>query len=151
MSFAPDFTLPDQFGSNHSLSDYRGRWVVLYFYPKDDTPGCTKEACAFRDSLTGFKAKNVAVLGVSKDSIRSHKKFAEKFSLDFPLLSDPEATAIKAYGAWGPKKFMGREFEGILRRTILINPQGEIAKEYPDVDPVLHAGEVLTDLERLTG
>ena len=143
---AHDFTLLDQDGKEHTLSKLRGKWVVLYFYPKDDTPGCTKEACNFRDSTEFFKEKNVVILGVSKDSVRSHKKFAEKYHLDFPLLSDPAGDIIKKYNAWGKKKFMGQEFDGILRITYLISPQGEIAKFYEDVDPTVHADELLSDI-----
>jgi peroxiredoxin Q/BCP len=144
---APEFSLPDQNGTVHSLSDYRGRWVVLYFYPKDDTPGCTKEACNFRDSLAELTKRKVVVLGVSKDSVKSHAKFAAKFRLNFPILSDEAKTVIQAYDAWGKKKFMGREYEGIFRKTHLINPQGKIAKIYPKVNPLTHAGEILCDLD----
>ena len=146
---APDFTLPDQTGAMHSLADYHGRWLVLYFYPKDDTPGCTIEACSFRDSLTELTARGAAVIGISKDSVKSHKKFANKFSLTFPLLSDQSTEIIKAYGAWGTKKFMGREFEGIQRNTYLINPEGEIVKTYEKVNPKEHTKEILADIERL--
>lgn len=146
---APDFKLLDQDGVTHSLTDYRGQWLVLYFYPKDDTPGCTTEACAFRDSLAGFKERNVAVLGVSADSVKSHKKFAKKYNLNFPLLSDESKAIIEAYGVWGPKKLFGKEFDGIIRSTFLINPEGEIAKEYPKVTPQEHAEEILKDLELL--
>lgn len=143
---APAFSLPDQDGTIHSLADYAGKWVVLYFYPKDDTPGCTKEACTFRDLTDVFAKKNAVIFGVSKDSVVSHKKFSKKFSLPFPLLSDPSAETIKAYGAWGKKKFLGREFEGILRNTYLINPQGEIEKTYEKVDPAKHVNEILADI-----
>ena len=144
---APDFTLSDQYEKVHSLSDYKGRWVVLYFYPKDDTPGCTKEACGFRDAVEKFKEKNAVIFGVSKDAIKSHKKFADKFSLNFPLLSDPTLEVIKAYGAWGKKKFMGKEYEGILRNTYLISPEGEIDKTYEKVDPMLHINQILVDIK----
>lgn len=147
---APSFSLPDQDGIVHSLETYRGKWVILYFYPKDDTPGCTKEACGFRDAASLYKVGDVQVIGISKDSIKSHKKFSEKFNLTFPLLSDESTEIIKAYGAWGKKKFMGREFEGILRQTYLINPQGEIIKTYEKVDPLIHAKEILSDLVALT-
>ncbi len=143
---APQFSLPDQDGVVHSLSDYKGKWVVLYFYPKDDTPGCTKEACTFRDLQETFNKKNAVIFGVSKDSVESHKKFSQKFKLPFPLLSDPSHEVISAYGAWGKKKFLGREFEGIMRNTYLINPQGEIEKTYEKVDPVKHIEEILADL-----
>ncbi len=147
---APMFTLPDFMGTTHSLEDFKGKWVVLYFYPKDNTPGCTKEACGFRDSAPQFAAKNAVILGVSKDSVNSHKKFSDKFSLSFPLLSDESLETIKAYRAWGKKKFMGKEFNGIIRSTVLINPSGEIVKRYEKVDPILHAAEILQDLDALS-
>ena len=146
---APDFSLPDQDGTVRSLSDYAGKWLVLYFYPKDDTPGCTKEACAFRDAQSLYAEKGAAVLGVSKDPVKSHAKFAEKFSLPFPILSDVATDTIKAYGAWGEKKFMGKTFDGIIRRTVIISPDGEIAKRYESVDPAVHADEVLADIAAL--
>src|SRR3989304_6554179 len=144
---ASNFSLPDQDGTIHELSDYSGKWVVLYFYPKDDTPGCTKEACSFRDASQEFRDRGVVVLGVSKDSVASHKKFSEKYHLNFPILSDEDKRVIKAYKAWGMKKFMGKEFEGIIRTTYLINPEGKIPKIYPKVNPLIHAGEVLKDIE----
>jgi peroxiredoxin Q/BCP len=146
MSTAPNFTLTDQNGREHSLSNYKTRWVVLYFYPKDDTPGCTKEACGFRDARNKFQVKDVEVFGVSKDSVASHKKFADKHALNFPILSDESLETIKAYGAWGLKKFLGKEYEGIMRMTVVISPDGEIAKTYADVDPLVHAREVLKDI-----
>lgn len=146
---AHDFSLQDQAGKTHSLADYAGKWLVLYFYPKDDTPGCTTEACSFRDIYRELDSQGVAVLGVSKDSVPSHAKFAEKFHLNFPILSDPDHSVIDAYGAWGLKKFMGREFEGIIRKTFIINPSGEIVKEYPKVTPKDHADEILRDLAEL--
>lgn len=144
---APAFTLPDQDGMNHSLINYHGKWVILYFYPADDTPGCTTEACGFRDAFDALAERKVQVLGVSKDSVESHKKFAAKYNLNFPLLSDESKEIIKAYGAWSEKKFMGRP--GILRKTFLINPNGEIMKEYPKVDPAAHITQILIDLEDL--
>lgn len=138
-----DFSLPDQDGKTHKLSDYKGKWVVLYFYPKDDTPGCTKEACNFRDSFRELTKLGVQILGVSKDSVKSHKKFAEKYDLNFPILSDESKEVIKKYKAWGVKKFMGREFEGVLRTTYLINPKGNIEKIYEKVNPLIHSGEIL--------
>ena len=144
-----DFSLTDQNGKVHKLSSYKGNWILLYFYPKDDTPGCTKEACGFRDSLNDLKEHNVVVLGVSADSVASHQKFSQKYHLNFPLLSDEKKEVIKAYGAWGKKKFMGREFEGILRISFLINPQGEIVKKYDKVKPEIHARQVLEDIKRL--
>jgi thioredoxin-dependent peroxiredoxin len=146
---APDFSLPDQNNIMHSLEDYKGRWLIVYFYPKDDTPGCTKEACNFRDSRHEFVTRNVAIVGISKDSVASHKKFAEKYQLDFPLLSDPTHTVIEAYNSWGVKKMFGREFTGIIRNTFLINPKGEIEKEYKNVNPLTHADELLKDLDKL--
>jgi peroxiredoxin Q/BCP len=144
-----NFVLPDQNGENHSLADYKGKWVVLYFYPKDDTPGCTKEACNFRDSFHQLEHLGAQILGVSKDSVSSHKKFADKYHLNFPILSDESKKIIQAYNAWGQKKFMGKTFEGTLRKTYLINPQGEIAKIYENVNPLSHAGEILKDLNSL--
>lgn len=144
---ATDFRLSDQDGVIHTLVQYKGKWVILYFYPKDDTPGCTKEACNFRDSTEEFKKHGVAILGVSKDSVASHKKFAEKYHLTFPILSDESVETIKAYHAWGKKKFMGREYDGTLRMTYLINPDGDIAKVYENVNPLVHAEEILTDLQ----
>jgi peroxiredoxin Q/BCP len=146
---APAFSLSDQNNTTHSLEDYRGQWLIVYFYPKDDTPGCTKEACSLRDNKQEFVKRKVAIVGISKDTVASHKKFAEKYHLDFPLLSDPEHKIIEAYDSWGVKKFMGREFTGILRNTVLINPQGEIQKEYKNVNPLSHADELLTDLDVL--
>lgn len=144
---APNFRLPDQAWKEHSLSDYLGKWVILYFYPKDDTPGCTKEACAFRDSFKELEKHDVIVLGISKDSVESHKKFAEKYHLDFPLLADVEAEVSKQYGTYDKHQFMG--LPGIKRETFLIDPDGDIAMIYKDVDPVKHAQEILEDLEHL--
>jgi peroxiredoxin Q/BCP len=149
MTQAPSFTLPDQTGTPRSLRDYAGTWLVVYFYPKDDTPGCTDEACSFRDGFGQLAEKGVQVVGISKDSVKSHAKFAEKYHLNFPLLADVSHETIEAYGAWGPKKFMGREYDGIARMTFLINPAGEIVKEYPKVTPKGHAEEILTDVETL--
>lgn len=147
---APDFRLPDQNGTIHTLHQYRGRWVTLYFYPKDDTPGCTKEACSFRDAIAEFQKFGAVVLGVSKDSVTSHTKFAQKYQLSFTILSDEKKDVIKAYHAWGMKKFMGREFEGTLRTTYLIDPDGQIQKVYKKVNPLVHSGEILKDLKSLT-
>lgn len=146
---AKDFELPDQNGKIHRLSDYKGKWVILYFYPKDDTPGCTKEACNFRDSIDKFTKLGVVILGVSKDSIASHKKFADKYHLNFTILSDESKDIIKAYKSWGVKKFMGREFEGTIRNTYLINPKGEIVKFYEKVNPLTHSEQILKDLSEL--
>ena len=149
MMQAPDFKLPDQEEQNHSLSDYQGKWLVLYFYPKDFTPGCTKEACSFRDSSQEFSQRGVNIVGISKDTVSSHKKFVEKYHLNFPLLADPEHKTIEEYGAWGKKKFMGREYAGTIRNTVLINPKGEIVKEYKNVNPMVHSSEILEDLDKL--
>ncbi len=143
---AKEFSLPDQTGKMHKLSDYKGKWVVLYFYPKDDTPGCTKEACSFRDSMEVYRNRGVVVIGVSKDSIESHRKFSDKYRLNFPILSDPEKEVIKNYGAWGEKSFMGKKFEGTLRNTYLIDPLGKIAKTYKKVNPLIHSGQILKDV-----
>lgn len=147
---AADFSLPDQNGVVHTLKEYRGKWLILYFYPKDDTPGCTKEACSFRDSVTEFAQRGVEIVGVSRDSVASHKKFADKYKLTFTLLSDESLAMIKAYNAWGEKKFMGKVFSGILRNTYLINPQGEIARVYEKVNPLVHSEELLRDLDMFT-
>ncbi len=139
----------DQDGKEHSLKDYSGQWVVLYFYPKDDTPGCTKEACSFRDNLPKFKKGKAVVFGVSIDPVKKHAKFAEKFQLPFTLLSDEDKKTVEAYGLWAKKKFMGREYMGTLRTTFIIDPQGKVAKVYEHVKPEGHAEEVLKDLIEL--
>lgn len=149
MARAPGFRLQDQDGNWHDLQDYKGQWVVLYFYPKDDTPGCTTEACSFRDENSLIQDQGAVVLGVSKDSVASHKKFATKFNLNFPLLSDESLDVIKAYKAWGERSMYGRKFMGILRSTFIINPKGEIVKEYPKVTPKDHAVQIIKDLESL--
>ncbi len=149
MTIAPDFTLIDQFGTEQRLSYYRGKWVVLYFYPKDNTPGCTTEACSFRDNFSELTKQGIVVLGVSKDSVASHQKFATKHNLPFLLLSDPDHQVIEQYSAWGEKKFMGKLFLGILRMTYLINPAGEIAKVYPKVNPSVHTAGILRDFAEL--
>jgi len=143
---APDFELETYGGDTIKLSDLRGRRVVLYFYPKDDTSGCTKEACGFRDNMGALEEKNAIVLGVSPDGVASHEKFRDKFELNFPLLSDPDHAVAEAYGAWGTKKMYGREYKGILRSTFVIDPEGRIEKAYPKVKPADHAGQVVTDL-----
>ena len=147
---APSFNLPDQDGKFHKLTDYSGKWLLIYFYPKDDTPGCTKEACSFRDASKDYKKVGIEVVGISKDTVVSHKKFEKKYKLNFTLLSDPEHTVIAAFGAWGLKKFMGREFEGIRRNSYLINPEGKIAKAYEKVNPLTHSGQILEDFRGLT-
>lgn len=143
---APLFKLPDQEGDMHSLSDYRGKKVLLYFYPKDDTPGCTTEACNFRDGYQEFAKMGLVILGVSKDSVKSHKKFADKFSLPFPLLSDETGEVVEKYGSWGKKKFMGREYMGIFRNSFLIDEEGKIAKVYEAVKPAHHVSEIHKDV-----
>lgn len=148
-SKAPAWTLLDQDGKEHSLSDYKGQWIVLYFYPKDDTPGCTKEACSFRDNLPKFKKIKATVFGISIDPPKKHAKFIEKFQLPFTLLSDEDKTVVNAYGLWAKKKFMGREYMGTLRTSFIINPEGKIAKVYEGVKPEAHAEEVLADLKEL--
>jgi len=146
---APDFLLPDQKGDQHTLSDYRGKWVLLYFYPKDNTPGCTTEACTIRDSYAAFKNNKIVVLGVSADSVESHKKFAEKFTLPFTLLSDEKKEVLKKYKVWGKKSFLGKAFMGIHRMSYLIGPKGFIQKVYPKVKPAEHAEEVFRDIKTL--
>lgn len=140
---APDFTLPDKDGNDVSLSDFIGRKVVLYFYPKDNTPGCTRQACAFAGSYEAFKAKNVAVIGVSRDSAASHQRFAEKYSLPFIILSDPERKAIEAYGVWQEKKLYGKVSFGVVRTTFIIDENGTVEKVMPKVKPDTNAAEIL--------
>ena len=140
---APDFSVATNGGGHVSLSDLRGKNVVLYFYPKDNTPGCTKEACAFRDEFAAFKKKGAVVLGVSIDSPKAHDKFAEKYRLPFPLLSDADKKIVEAYGVWGEKRFMGRKYMGTYRVTFLIGPDGRIKNIWPKVKPEEHAEEVL--------
>lgn len=147
---AKNFTLPDQDGKLHTLKDYAGKWVVLYFYPKDDTPGCTVEACQFRDNFPKFKRSKAVVLGVSVDAVKKHAKFATKYELPFTLLADEEKKVVELYGVWAKKKFMGREYMGILRTSFLISPEGKIAKVYEDVKPAEHALEVLKDIKELS-
>ena len=144
---APPFSLPDQNGKMQSLTDYSGKKVLLYFYPKDDTPGCTTEACNFRDRLNELKDHGVQVLGVSKDSVDSHKKFAEKFDLNFPLLSDENGTLVKAYGVWKEKSMYGKTYMGISRESFLIDEEGNLVKHYEKVKPEEHVEEVLRDVE----
>lgn len=140
---APDFTLPDQDGNLHTLSNYRGKKILIYFYPKDDTPGCTTEACEIRDNYDDFAQTQMVVLGISADPVKKHKKFAEKYYLPFPLLSDEEKEVCNLYGVWQKKKFMGREYMGIARTSFLINEEGKIEKIFEQVTPKGHAKEVL--------
>jgi thioredoxin-dependent peroxiredoxin len=147
---APDFTLADDTGKMISLSDLRGKPVVLYFYPKDDTPGCTTEACAFRDDYSQYEGTGVVILGVSPDTVKSHAKFKQKFQLPFPLLADEGHLVCDLYGVWGPKKFMGKSYEGVLRTTFLIGPDGNILKVYENVKPAGHSQEILEALKAVT-
>ena len=146
-TIAPDFTLQDNHETFVSLHDYHDAYTVVYFYPKDDTPGCTKEACAIADLYHEFESLGVTVLGISKDSPKSHKKFAEKYNLPFRLLSDQEGKTIEAYGAWQNKSMFGRRFMGVARITYLIGHDGAIVKVYPSVDPASHAHEILKDIK----
>ncbi len=146
---APAFQTTDQDGEPVSLGDFKGRPVVLYFYPKDDTPGCTKEACSFRDGWSKFRKRKIAVLGVSVDDAKSHKKFAEKFSLPFPLLADTDRTIVRAYGVWGEKNMYGRKYMGVHRVTYLIDARGKISAVWPKVKPEGHAEEVLETVANL--
>ena len=144
---APDFELPDQNGELHKLSDYTGKKVVLYFYPKDNTPGCTRQACAFAQNYSAFEEKGVVVIGVSKDSVASHVKFAEKHQLPFILLSDPELVAIQGYDVWKEKKLYGKVSMGVVRTTYIIDEEGIIEKVMPKVKPDTNANEILEWLE----
>jgi peroxiredoxin Q/BCP len=143
---APDFTLPDEEGQLHSLADYLGKPVVLYFYPRDDTPGCTKEACGFRDDYSAYEEAGVTILGVSPDTSSSHANFKAKYELPFTLLSDPNHEVLEVYGAWGLKKSFGREYMGVLRTTFLIDENGEIIKVFEKVKPAQHSAEILAAL-----
>ena len=143
---APQFTLSDKDGNQISLKDFLGKKVVIYFYPKDNTPGCTRQACAFAESYTQFKTKNIEVIGISKDSVNSHIKFAEKYDLPFILLSDPERIAIEAYGVWQEKKMCGKVGMGVVRTTFIIDENGNIEKIMPKVKPDTNAAEILAEL-----
>lgn len=144
---APAFTLTDTDGNTVSLSDFRGKRVVLYFYPRDNTPGCTKEACSFRDAYSDYQAKDIVVLGVSTDDAKSHAKFVKKFDLPFTLLCDPDGAVAAAYDSYGLKKFMGKEYMGVSRHTFVIGADGRIEKIYRKVKPENHAAEILADLD----
>ena len=144
---APDFTLPDKDGQNVSLSDFAGKKVVLYFYPKDNTPGCTRQACAFAGAYEAFRTLDAVVIGVSKDSAASHRKFAEKYNLPFLLLSDPELTVLQAYGVWQEKKLYGKVSMGVVRSTFIIGSDGMIEKVMPKVKPDTNAADVLSYLQ----
>ncbi len=143
---APPFAAPGSGGGTIKLADFKGKHVVLYFYPRDDTPGCTKEACAFRDHYAAFQKRGVVVLGVSTDPVKSHDKFVRKFELPFPLLADTEKEIVTAYGVWGEKSFMGRKYMGTNRVTFLIGLDGTIKRIWPKVEPITHAEEILAAL-----
>ena len=143
---APDFTLPDQNGNMHSLSEYRGKKVILYFYPKDNTPGCTKQACGFAERYPQFTEKGAVVLGISKDSVASHKKFEEKYGLPFTLLADPELVAIQAYDVWQEKKNYGKTYMGVVRTTYLIDEKGKIVKAFDKVKAADNPEQMLGEL-----
>lgn len=146
---APDFKAMDQDGKDHKLSDYLGKWVLLYFYPKDDTPGCTKEACSIRDAWPDFKKLKMQVFGISIQDEKSHKKFSDKYDLPFTLLADPEKKIVEKYGVWGEKSMYGRKYMGTLRQSFLVDPKGKIAKIYEKVNPVSHASDILEDFKKL--
>jgi peroxiredoxin Q/BCP len=148
---APAFTLRDQHGEEVSLAALRGSPVVVYFYPKDDTPGCTTQACAIRDQWAEFEQAGAVVLGVSPDDVDSHARFADRYDLPHRLLADPDRDVIRAYGAWGTKKMYGKEFEGVIRSTVLVGPDGEVAAVWPKVQPKRHADQVLAALRDLQG
>ena len=144
---APDFELPDQDGVMHKLSDYAGKKVILYFYPKDNTPGCTKQACGFSERYPQFAEKGAVILGVSKDSVASHKRFEEKYGLAFTLLADPERQAIEAYDVWQEKKLYGKVSMGVVRTTYIVDEKGMIEKAYPNANPDTNAEEILAYLK----
>ena len=147
---APEFKMPDQNGKEHRLGDYLGQWVILYFYPKDMTPGCTTEACSFRDAFPSFNQVNAVIFGVSKDSVKRHAKFAEKYDLPFVLLSDESGEVCEKYDVWKQKSLYGKSYLGIVRSTYLIDPQGKIVKTYPKVKVKEHAAEIWKDLAELS-
>jgi peroxiredoxin Q/BCP len=144
---APEFSLPDETGAIRNLSDYRGNKLILYFYPKDDTPGCTTEACNFRDDYSTYVDANVMILGVSPDSVKSHKKFKDKYQLPFPLLADEKHAVCETYGVWGKKSFMGKEYLGVSRTTFVINENGTIINIFYDVKPAQHSAEIIGSLK----
>lgn len=144
---APDFSLLDENGTQQHLSDYRGRPVILYFYPKDDTAGCTREACNFRDDYSSYAEAGITILGVSPDSPKSHLKFKQKYKLPFPLLADDEHALCDAYGVWGEKQFMGRRYMGVLRTTFLIDADGNIKQVFENVKPAEHSAELLAAIQ----
>ena len=144
---APDFELQDDQNNTVRLSDYRGKTVILYFYPRADTPGCTKEACAFRDDYSAYEERGVVILGASPDTVTKQAKFKEKYNLPFPLLADPDHELAEKYGVWGLKKFMGRESMGVLRTTFLIDDQGQVIEVFEKVRPAQHSAEILAALD----
>ncbi len=144
---APEFSLKDETGTVRKLSDFRGKTVLLYFYPEDDTPGCTKEACNFRDDYSAYEKAGVVILGISPDTPESHSKFKQKYKLPFTLLADEGHVICDAYGVWGPKKFLGRSYQGVLRTSFLIDPQGNIAQVFENVKPAIHSEEVLASVK----
>ncbi|MCH2664123.1 thioredoxin-dependent thiol peroxidase [bacterium] len=146
---APNFKLPDQNGDVHELKDYKEKWLVVFFYPKDNTPGCTKEACNFRDNIKPLEGLGAKVVGVSVDSVKKHANFVAKYDLPFTLLADEEQKMVNDYGVWGLKKFMGREYMGTNRMTFIVDPKGKIAKVYPKVKAATHGEEVLADLKQI--
>ncbi len=146
---APQFTLPDQDGTEVSLQDLAGRPVVVYFYPKDDTPGCTTQACAIRDQWSEFEEAGAVVLGISPDDVDSHGRFAAKHDLPHRLLADPERTVIEKYGAWGTKSMYGKEYQGVIRSTVLVGPDGKVAEVWPKIQPKKHADAVLEAIRAL--
>lgn len=146
---APEFELPDQAGRVHKLADYRGKWLVLFFYPKDDTPGCTKEACAFRDARADLAALSAEVVGISILDAASKRQFADKYQLNFPLLADEDHAVAEAYGAWQEKSRYGKTFMGVARVTCIIDPDGNVARAYAKVKPEEHAEQIAKDLRAL--
>lgn len=146
---APAWTAADQDGITRSLDDYRGQWLLLYFYPKDDTSGCTAEACSFRDNLAEIEKNGLTIVGVSVDPIASHRAFADKYHLPFTLIADEDKKIVKSYGVWGKKKMYGKEYDGTFRTSFLINPEGAIAKIYEKVDPMTHVDEILRDMKEI--
>lgn len=143
---APDFALPDDTGRVRTLSEFHGKTVLIYFYPKDDTPGCTTEACNFRDDYSAYEKAGVVILGISPDTVKSHVKFKSKYELPFPLLADSEHQVCEAYGVWGLKKFMGREYMGVLRTTFLVGSDGKVKDVFENVKPAEHSTQVLESL-----
>lgn len=146
---APAFALSNQDGKTVRLGDFKGAWLLIFFYPRDNTPGCSIEAKGMREAMRRFEAEGLHVVGISADSVVSHKKFSEKLGLTYDLLSDEDKETLRDYGVWGKKKFMGREFMGITRSSVLVDPKGRVAKVYPKVKPAVHASEVLEDIRTL--